>query len=231
MYTSLHLAYLLFLLTQLYALVVHFPHPSSGSVFTRQLQLLKGLTTSAVLLSWYPIATVSASTSAWASASARSRGSHAYALAATAPAYVCLLGGVALFVWTAYHSGPRNFSIIYGRVTPHFVVQSGPFARIRHPTYVSYVLGWLGALYVCGTLPAVRGEGVQFWLPTGLRVVLLSGCIAGLCRCYADGAKLEEAQFLEGENNVDGETVGVTVKSEYRRYVTRVKSRWIPGVV
>jgi protein-S-isoprenylcysteine O-methyltransferase Ste14 len=221
LFTPLHFTYLLFLLTQLYALVVHFPHPSSGSVFTRQLQLLKALTTSAVLLSWFPVATVSA----YVSASARV--SHVF----IAPAYVCMLGSVFLFIWTAYHSGPRNFSIIYGRVTPQFVVQSGPFAHIRHPTYVSYTLGWLGALYVCVLLPAVRDPGAQFWVPDWMIILLLGGCIAGLGKCYADGAKLEEAQFLEGENNVDGESVGVTVKSEYRRYVAKVQSRWIPGVV
>lgn len=211
-------SYLLFLFVQLYALIIHFPDSSGGSVFTRQLQLVKILTTSAILLSFFPVSYVSAHSPA------------AVSYAFTAPAYVGLLGGTFLFLWAAYTSGPRNFAIIFSRVTPQFVTQTGPFAWIRHPTYFSYVLGWLGAFHVCLIFPVVD-RGAQFWIPAGVRQVLLGACIAGLCKCYSDGAKMEEKQFLEGENTVEGEQVPNSIKAEYRRYVERVKSRWIPGIV
>jgi protein-S-isoprenylcysteine O-methyltransferase Ste14 len=204
-----------FLIEQLYALNYHFPHPPSGLVYPQSLQLLKFLSTTAALLAWTPIARDS-----W-----------------LAPAYITtvaslfFLSSLCLFAWTAITTQPRQLSVIYGRVTPTYVLSSGPLAYLRHPTYVAYALGWLGvAVRVIGSVSMATGTNAD-WIPAPLRIVSLLSSVLGLFWLYRRGAVLEEEQFLKNYETVPGHKVGKDVTVEYSAYTRRVPNRWIPRLV
>ncbi|KAJ4985195.1 hypothetical protein SVAN01_09331 [Stagonosporopsis vannaccii] len=56
------------------------------------------------------------------------------------------ISNVALFACTTHVARPRRPSVIYGRVTPQYVIASGPFTSVRYLTYIAYALGWVGAV-------------------------------------------------------------------------------------
>ncbi|KAI5268743.1 hypothetical protein E4T47_07637 [Aureobasidium subglaciale] len=123
---------------------------------------------------------------------------------------------VSLFTWTAYTTQRGRLPAIFGGKTPDFVIDFGPFAHVRHPTYTAYLLGWTGALVAL----ADRHDA-------GWRVPALSFCILGLAGVYRSGVQMEEDQMLSGEEN-DGK---VDLSKKYREYMAKVKSRWLPGLV
>ena len=191
---------------QLYALNYHFPHPPAGLVYPWFLQLLKALSVTAALVAWKPLTSTSTSTPTYL----------------TALVTLFFLSSLSLFAWTAAVAQPRQLSVIYGRVTPTYILSSGPFAFARHPTYVAYALGWAGAVV------RVITAGVT---ETPLRITLMVSSATGLFWLYHRGAVLEEEQFLQGHETVAGQKVGENVRVEYLTYVRRVPYRWIPGVV
>jgi protein-S-isoprenylcysteine O-methyltransferase Ste14 len=217
--TLLPSLYLAFLATQLYALNFHFPHPPSGLAYPISIQLLKLFSVVAGLLSWTPIVSSSTTTPL-----------------GTTIAAALLLSSQLLFTWTALTTRPRTFSVIFGRVTPQYVVDTGPFAYARHPTYVSYALGWLGAVsYVLiSYLPVYLTKGTDVegaWMSMPVRSAGLVTAIVGLMWLYRRGAVLEEEQFLKDQETVSGEKTREGIRVDYLAYMRRVKSRWVPGVV
>jgi protein-S-isoprenylcysteine O-methyltransferase Ste14 len=219
--------YLSFLATQLYALNLHFPHPTSGLVYPASIQLLKLFSFIAGLLSWTPILSSPSS-------STTSTPTKTTPTLATAISVPLLLSSLLLFTWTALTTRPRTFSVIFGRVTPRYVVDTGPFAWVRHPTYVSYALGWLGTvLYVLiAYVPDYLSSGIDVdapWVALPARSAGLVGTMVGLMWLYRRGAVLEEEQFLKDQGTVSGEKTDEGVRVEYLAYMRRVKSRWIPG--
>jgi protein-S-isoprenylcysteine O-methyltransferase Ste14 len=213
--STLFVLYFLFLNVQLYALVIHFPTPKTGTVSPIALLILKGLTAGLVLITWTPITQVKPP----------------FATPIVAPAYVGFLASTALFLWTAYTTQPGRFSIAYGRVSPKFVVTDGPFRYIRHPTYVSYALGWFAAIYSCVVVVVFSGQKINTWIPQGTRSWVMIGMIASLCGCYSQAARLEERQFLEGKEVVNGQEVTSQISKEYKEFVDHTTARWIPGVI
>lgn len=147
-----------------------------------------------------------------------------------------LLSSILLFTWMALTTRPGTFAVIYGRVTPQHVVDTGPYNYIRHPTYVAYALGWVGAVvYVLvAWLPdyLLHGHDVSgAWISMPVRSVGLVGAVLVLLWLYRIGAVLEEEQFLGYEGTVGGEKTEEEVRGEYLAYVRRVRWRWIPGFV
>lgn len=122
---------------------------------------------------------------------------------------------VSLFGWTAYTTQRGRLPAIFGGKTPDFIIDFGPFAYVRHPAYTAYLLGWTGAL----TVLAGRNGG---W-----RVPALAACVLGLVGVYHTGVEMEEKQLLSGGEN-DGK---VDLGQKYKEYMSRVKSRWLPGLV
>ncbi|KAJ9632279.1 hypothetical protein H2203_000683 [Taxawa tesnikishii (nom. ined.)] len=175
----LSILYLTFLLTQLYALTLHFPRPRAGLVHPRSFQLLKLCTGVAALASWQPVLNLSPTAP----------------LAATLPPSLCLLASEALFAWTAHAARPGKLALIYGRVTPRYVVADGPFAYVRHPTYASYWTGWLGVLAAAVVGARWPGYVLRAWLGPRVRAVVLATCLVELGWCYWAAAYLEEVQF------------------------------------
>lgn len=209
------LLFVAFLFEQLYALNYHFPHPPSGLVYHGSLQLLKVLSVTATFLAWKPVTTDSPSTP-WYT---------------TAVTLTFFLSSLSLFAWTATVARPRQLSVIYGCVTPTGVLSSGPFALVRHPTYVAYALGWVGVVVRAVTVGSIEGVPKPARVAAPLRNVLLACSVLGLFWLYRRGAVLEEEQFLQDHETVKGEKVGEDVRIEYLAYMRRVPYRWIPGVV
>lgn len=209
--------YLLFLSSQVYALFLHFPTPPAGLVDPKKLFQLKGLTLASAAISAPAIFSTSLPAAFWHS-------SHATLLHLVS--LVCLAASLALFSWCAETTGQGNLAVIFGRVTPGSVITGGPFALVRHPVYVAYALGWVGA--TVASLQQWTHDGGVFG---GLRVIGMAVCLMGLCGCYREGADIEEAQFLLNKYVVEGETTELGIRRKYESYKSVVGARWIPGVV
>ena len=102
------------------------------------------------------------------------------------PAWRMVLGtlisvlGVALFFWAITATRARDFYLAYAREKPRTLVTRGPYAIVRHPFYLAYLLFWTG-MYV--TAP---------WWPT-------LACLSALLWLYVVAARNEEANFAETE--------------------------------
>ena len=58
-------------------------------------------------------------------------------------AAILLLGSVALYEWARRTIRERRFHIAWSGEVPEAVCASGPYAFVRHPIYLSYVLAFL----------------------------------------------------------------------------------------
>jgi protein-S-isoprenylcysteine O-methyltransferase Ste14 len=116
------------LLNQAYAILVNFPRPSNGFAYPGHFAALAGFSGACTLLST-PLL-----------------------LPTPNPSSLQIIGNtlmslsVSLFSWSVYTTQRGRLSAIFGGKTPNFVIDYGPFAYIRHPTYTAYLLGWFGAL-------------------------------------------------------------------------------------
>ena len=73
-----------------------------------------------------------------------------------AASFVLIVAGLAFTVWARFHLG-KYWS---GRVTlkaDHRVIQTGPYAWVRHPIYSGLILALLGTTLTIGTLQACAG--------------------------------------------------------------------------
>lgn len=98
---------------------------------------------------------------------------------------------------------PGTFSVIFDRVTPQFVVGTGPFNYIRHPTYVSYALGWVGAVLhiLVACLPAYFSRGNDVggaWVPMPVRSAGLVVAVLVLMWLYRKGGSVGIRAVFEG---------------------------------
>lgn len=63
----------------------------------------------------------------------------------------CCAVGLAFAVWARYHLG-RNWSGAVTLKQDHELIQSGPYAVVRHPIYAGFLLAMLGTALVLGEL-------------------------------------------------------------------------------
>lgn len=61
-----------------------------------------------------------------------------------AAALALIAAGALLFAWAVVASWNAKLKLIFDPDRPRFVLQSGPYAYIRHPFYAAYILYWLG---------------------------------------------------------------------------------------
>ncbi|GAB1728614.1 hypothetical protein NU195Hw_g1416t1 [Hortaea werneckii] len=189
--------FLMTLLQQVYAIGYHFPTPPGGirSPKHHTALLVLGPTCAASTL--------------WAASQSTSSPplSSTFGLIAT----VCFLASLALFTWTAITTRPRRFSVIFGKAQPEYVVTHGPYAYIRHPTYVSYALTWIGAM----------AQLLEVSRPRRFATLVAVTSFGGLMCLFREGAKQEEEEFRN-----DAKSEGV--KRDYDEYASRVRARWVP---
>jgi len=83
---------------------------------------------------------------------------------------------LAIFWWCVRINSDRPLSLAYSKDRPAHLVTRGPYAVVRHPFYVSYILCWLA-----GTLASGRAA--------------LLVTVAAMAWIYHRAALLEEAKF------------------------------------
>jgi protein-S-isoprenylcysteine O-methyltransferase Ste14 len=87
------------------------------------------------------------------------------------------LGGLLLFWWTIAATRRRPPRLAFADDAPDALFSHGPYAFIRHPFYLSYILFWIGTAVT---------PGLWWWAPVGLMFVV----------AYAGIARREEARFM-----------------------------------
>ena len=66
-----------------------------------------------------------------------------------------LLGSISLYEWARKTIRERRFHIAWSGDVPEAVCDKGPYARVRHPVYISYMLAFLAALIAFPRLPTL----------------------------------------------------------------------------
>jgi protein-S-isoprenylcysteine O-methyltransferase Ste14 len=69
--------------------------------------------------------------------------------------FTLLAGSVALYEWARRTVTDRGFHIAWTGDVPDALCAEGPYARIRHPLYLSYMLAFLALLAAMPTLAAL----------------------------------------------------------------------------
>jgi protein-S-isoprenylcysteine O-methyltransferase Ste14 len=83
----------------------------------------------------------------WAAIAASYRGARG-PVGAAAVGVASMAGSLALFQWAAHSIRGRAFSWIFSSDEPQFLHTSGPYAYVRNPFYVSYLLALAGTAAV-----------------------------------------------------------------------------------
>lgn len=112
-----------------------------------------------------------------------------------------LLVALILF-WHTYLSARHlTFACIGANITPQYLCDTGPFRRIRHPFYTSYLLAWWSTAFATG----------------GEMLTLLMACL--LSAIYVVSAHHEETHFLDSP-------LGTQYKA-YRARAGMFYPRWV----
>ncbi len=91
-----------------------------------------------------------------------------------ATALFCASG--ALFFWTIQASRQTPPTLAFDTDAPFFLLRSGPYAAVRHPFYLSYLMFWVGT--------ALATASALGWI-----------AVAIMAAVYLDAATREEAKF------------------------------------
>ncbi|PPJ57893.1 hypothetical protein CBER1_11463 [Cercospora berteroae] len=202
--SPLNILFLLALSTQLYAYLIHFRHPTSGTRAPGYIHFFKILSTISALATFWPTFI--------RGEAVRSQGGIGILFAILSS--ILFIASLTLFAWTASTaSPPGRLSVIFGQASPEFVIITGPYQYIRHPTYVSSAGTWMGCIFLLLS-PAHVGDA---WF----HVSVVS--LAGLSWLYREAAEQEEAEYRVKATREE-------VRDKYQEYSTRVKERWAPGV-
>lgn len=186
------------LLNQAYAILVNFPRPSNGFAYPGHFAALAGFSGASTLLA-SPLLFPTPDSGL---------------LQVIGNTFMSL--SVSLFTWSVYTTQRGRLPAIFGGKTPDFIIDYGPFAYIRHPTYTAYLAGWTGILLNLSN----RNDA-------GWRVPALAICLLGVAGAYRAGVEIEEMQMLSGEEN-DGK---VDLGKKYAEYMRKVRCRWLPGLI
>jgi protein-S-isoprenylcysteine O-methyltransferase Ste14 len=81
------------------------------------------------------------------------------------PGLIGLTGSIVLFEWARQSVQGKFFSYIFSNDTPEFLWTSGPYAYIRNPFYVSYLLSYIAVAIMfpgIASLVVVTGMTIYF---------------------------------------------------------------------
>ncbi|GIZ49865.1 hypothetical protein CKM354_001288300 [Cercospora kikuchii] len=137
--SPLNTLFLLAVSAQLYAYLIHFRHPASGTRSPGYIHFFKILSGVSTFATFWP--------SFIRGETVKSLGGIGVLFAILAS--LLFLASLTLFAWTAYTTSPLGrLSVIFGKASPEFVITTGPYQYIRHPTYVSYAGTWIGCIFM-----------------------------------------------------------------------------------
>ncbi len=77
-------------------------------------------------------------------------------------AVALFVAGGLLFWWAVRTTRARPPAIAHTNNTPTLLHADGPYARVRHPFYLAYSLGWLGTAVAAGPIQ---------WIPAALLIL------------------------------------------------------------
>ncbi len=77
-------------------------------------------------------------------------------------AVLFFLSSILLFWWTIASTRSRRLSLAHSDAGPHCLLDQGPYAFVRHPFYLSYLIFWTGTAVAAGHLQ---------WLPVSVLIV------------------------------------------------------------
>lgn len=84
-----------------------------------------------------------------------------YSFAAALFLYALSLG---LFWWSIAVNRPRPLTIAFSPDAPRHLVTAGPYAYIRHPLYLSYMLCWIAGTLATGQMLLIPTVVAMGWL-------------------------------------------------------------------
>jgi protein-S-isoprenylcysteine O-methyltransferase Ste14 len=73
--------------------------------------------------------------------------------------FVLTVIGLAIAIWARIHLG-RYWSAAVGSKAEHRLIESGPYARLRHPIYTGATLAVLGSAIADGNVHAIFGAAI-----------------------------------------------------------------------
>jgi protein-S-isoprenylcysteine O-methyltransferase Ste14 len=83
-------------------------------------------------------------------------------LGSTTLGLIGLVLSLALFWWTVTTTRQHRLRLAYADADPDIIYSHGPYARVRHPFYLSYIIFWISAALIAGPWQ---------WVPTAILVL------------------------------------------------------------
>jgi len=81
----------------------------------------------------------------------------------TAAGVVALAGSMMLFWWTVRTTRHHKFPVAYTEDDPGMICTSGPYAYVRHPFYLSYIVFWFATAAIAGGWQWVTAVFLAAW--------------------------------------------------------------------
>jgi len=76
---------------------------------------------------------------------------------------VCFALSIALFWWTVITTKRDRLRVAYTDADPSTIHVGGPYAHVRHPFYLSYIIFWVGTALVAGSWQGVPALILILW--------------------------------------------------------------------
>jgi protein-S-isoprenylcysteine O-methyltransferase Ste14 len=70
---------------------------------------------------------------------------------------------ITLFWWTVSTTRPHRLAVAYTNAVPDIIYVEGPYARVRHPFYLSYILFWFATAVVADQWQWAPALILIFW--------------------------------------------------------------------
>jgi protein-S-isoprenylcysteine O-methyltransferase Ste14 len=70
---------------------------------------------------------------------------------------------ITLFWWTVITTRPHRLALAYTDADPDIIYVEGPYAKVRHPFYLSYIVFWLASALVAGQWQWAPALILIFW--------------------------------------------------------------------
>ena len=71
---------------------------------------------------------------------------------------------ITLFWWTVSTTRPHRLAVAYTNAVPDIIYVEGPYARVRHPFYLSYILFWFATAVVADQWQWAPALILIFWV-------------------------------------------------------------------
>ena len=77
--------------------------------------------------------------------------------------FAAFVGSLSLFWWTVKVTRQRRLLVAHTNIDPDSIHSSGPYAYVRHPFYVAYIIFWVTTALDAGTWQWIPAIGLTIW--------------------------------------------------------------------